>query len=179
VLATGALTVVARAMAAGRPINEITWMGGAVACGGNMTPCAEFNAWLDPEAADRVLAGLVPLAVVPLDVTHLVSLTREDLVTMADLGEVGDLAARACSFFHDRGAEMVPHDAVAAMAHVEPDLFQWEERWVRCELRGTWTRGMTVVDRRPYGERGAVRVAVGVDAATVKERIFAALGTLG
>lgn len=177
-LATGALTVVAEAITAGRPISEITWMGGAVACGGNMTPSAEFNAWLDPEAADLVLSGTVPLAVVPLDVTQLVPLMPEDVVTIASLGDVGALAARALSHFHVQGREIFPHDAVAAVAHLEPELFRWEERWVRCELKGFWTRGMTVVDRRHHGERGRVRVAVDIDRAAVKDRMFTALGSL-
>ncbi len=177
-LATGALTVVAQAMTSGRPVSDITWMGGAVACGGNMTPSAEFNAWLDPEAADLVLRSSVPVSVVPLDVTHLVPLTREDLVALSDVGDMGALAARACSHFHHPGGEMVPHDAVAAGAHLEPELFLWEERWVRCELRGTWTRGMTVVDRRDHGERGPVKIAADVDAAAVKDRIFSAIGSL-
>ena len=177
-LATGALTIVAQAITTGRPISDITWMGGAVACGGNMTPSAEFNAWLDPEAADLVLSGNVPLAVIPLDVTRLVALTSEDLVVMASLGDMSALAAQAFSYFHDHGGEMVPHDAVAAVAFLEPELFDWEERWVRCELNGSWTRGMTVVDRREHGKRGQVKVAVNVDPGVVKERIFTALRAL-
>jgi inosine-uridine nucleoside N-ribohydrolase len=62
---------------------------------------------------------------------------------------------------------------------LHPELFEWEERWVRCELAGTWTRGMTVVDRRPNGVSGAVRIPVGVDVPAVKERIFEALRALG
>ena len=179
ILATGALTVVAEALNSGNPITEIVWMGGAVACGGNMTPAAEFNAWLDPEAADRVLASGVPLSVVPLDVTLQVPLTPDDLLAMAELGQVAALAARACSHFHDEGDRMIPHDAVAAVAQLNPELFQWEEHWVRCELDGRWTRGMTVVDRRQHGEPGSVRLAVDVNPKAVKERIFEGLRALG
>jgi inosine-uridine nucleoside N-ribohydrolase len=179
ILATGALTVVADALNSQNPITEIVWMGGAVACGGNMTPSAEFNAWLDPEAADRVLSSGVPLSVVPLDVTLQVPLSPKDLIAMAELGQVAALAARACSHFHERGGRMIPHDAVAAVAHMDPELFQWEERWVRCELDGRWTRGMTVVDRRQHGEPGSVRLAVAVNPRAVKERIFEGLSSLG
>ena len=52
------------ALNAGNPVTEIVWMGGAVACGGNMTPAAEFNAWLDPEAADLVLGSGARLSMV-------------------------------------------------------------------------------------------------------------------
>ena len=179
ILATGALTVVAEALNAGNPVTEIVWMGGAVACGGNMTPVAEFNVWLDPEAADLVLSSDVPLSVIPLDVTRQIQLTPDDLTVMAELGEVAALAARACSHFHNQGDAMVPHDAVAVVAQLQPELFRWEEHWVRCELDGRWTRGMTVVDRRPHGEPGSVRVALGVDWMSVKERIFEALRSLG
>jgi purine nucleosidase len=129
ILATGALTVVAEALNAGNPITEIVWMGGAVAGGGNMTPAAEFNAWVDPEAADPVLASDVPLFMIPLDVTRQIRLTPDDLGVMAELGEVAALAARACSHFHNQGDSMVPHDAVAVVAKLQPEHFRWEEHW--------------------------------------------------
>ena len=162
-LVTGALTVVAAALQADQPVDRVVWMGGAVAGGGNMTAAAEFNAWLDPEACDRVLASGVPLAMVPLDITHQVSFDPAELGVMAGLGAVAGLSAQACAHFHATGAPAYPHDAVAAVAWLHPELFEWEERWVRCELAGTWTRGMTVVDRRPHGVGGAVRIPAGVD----------------
>jgi pyrimidine-specific ribonucleoside hydrolase len=179
VLATGPLTVVAQALAIGQPISDLVWMGGAISDGGNMTALAEFNAWLDPEAADQVLSSAVPIAMVPLDVTHQVPLDRSDLEDMGTLGELAALAARSCIYLHDQHGHVYPHDAVAAVAQMNPELFGWDERWVRCELSGTWTRGMTVVDRREHGEIGFVRVAHSVQAAAVKERIFEALRTLG
>jgi pyrimidine-specific ribonucleoside hydrolase len=179
VIATGPLTVVAAALQAGQPVDEVVWMGGAVACGGNMTAAAEFNAWLDPEACDHVLASGVGVAMVPLDITHQVSLDPAELRAMGALGAVAALAARACSHFHATGAPAYPHDAVAVVAWLHPELFEWEERWVRCELAGSWTRGMTVVDRRRRGAGGSVRIPVGVDVAAVKERIFEALRALG
>jgi inosine-uridine nucleoside N-ribohydrolase len=178
ILATGALTVVADAIASGRPITEILFMGGAVACGGNMTATAEFNAWLDPEACDAVLSSHVPISMVPLDVTHQLSLTRQDVDALSNHGHLADLVARACAHFHGRDAAMFPHDAIAAVAHVRPELFGWKDLWVRCELAGTWTRGMTVVDRRRHGERGSVRVAVELDATAVRQTILEALHTL-
>lgn len=179
VLVTGALTLVAEALNVGNPITEIVWTGGAVAYGGNMTPAAEVNAWLDPEAADLVLASEVPLSMIPLDATRQIRLTPDDLAVMAELGEVAALAARACSHFHNQGDSMVPHDAVAVVATLQPELFGCKEHWVRCELDGRWTRGMTVVDRRSHGERGSVRVALDLNWRSVKETIFEALRSLG
>ena len=178
-LVTGALTIVAAALQADQPVDRVVWMGGAVAGGGNMTAAAEFNAWLDPEACDLVLASGVHLTMVPLDITHQVSFDPVELGVMAGLGALAGLATHACAHFHAKGAPLYPHDAVAAVAWLHPELFEWEERWVRCELAGTWTRGMTVVDRRPDGVGGAVRIPVGVDVSAVKERIFEALRALG
>ena len=118
-------------------------------------------------------------AMIPLDVTHQLHFDPSDLGDLAHLGDFGRLASKACSHFHAQGFEAVPHDAIAAIALLNPELFDWEERWVRCELTGTLTRGATVVDRRPRGERGSVRVAMGVDVSAVKERIFEAIGALG
>jgi len=71
VLATGALTVVAAALDAGDPITSVTWMGGSVGVGGNMTAAAEFNAWMDPGATDRVMSAGCPVKMVPLDVSRI------------------------------------------------------------------------------------------------------------
>ena len=70
VLCTGALTSVAIGLRAGHRVSEVIWMGGAVAVGGNMTPAAEFNAWMDPPATDEVLTRGLPIRMVPLDVTR-------------------------------------------------------------------------------------------------------------
>jgi inosine-uridine nucleoside N-ribohydrolase len=178
VLATGCLTVIAAALQANCAISEIVWMGGAVAGGGNVTALAEFNAWLDPEAADQVLSSGVRLAMVPLDITHQVPLVADDLYRLGECGRLAALTARACSFLCDRDSRFIPHDAIAAVALLNPELFSWEDRWVRCEVSGEWARGMTVVDRRPHGAIGSVRVAAAVDVAAVRERIFEAVRAL-
>jgi pyrimidine-specific ribonucleoside hydrolase len=179
VLATGCLTVIAAALQASCDISEIVWMGGAVGGGGNMTALAEFNAWLDPEAADQVLSSGVPLAMVPLDITHQVPLIADDLYRLGEYVQLAAIAARACSFLCDRDSRFIPHDAVATVALLNPEFFSWEDRWVRCEVSGEWARGMTVVDRRPHGAVGSVRVAVAVDVEAVRERIFGAIRALG
>jgi inosine-uridine nucleoside N-ribohydrolase len=98
VLATGCLTVIAAALDGECPVGEIVWMGGAVAVGGNMTAAAEFNAWLDPEAADQVLSSGVPISMVPLDITHQVSLACGELDELGGYGRLAAIAARACAF---------------------------------------------------------------------------------
>ena len=74
VIALGPLTNIAAAItrdpAAMRRISSLVVMGGSLYAGGNVTPYAEFNFYVDPEAADAVLAAGLPLTLVPLDVTH-------------------------------------------------------------------------------------------------------------
>ena len=73
-----------------------------------------------------------------------------------------------------RDGTVVPHDAVAAVALVEPDLFAWSTRSVRCETAGAVTTGATVVDRRHTPLDGGVAVAEDVDVDRVNDRILAA-----
>jgi len=83
VVAIGPLTNIALAIAhdaaAMREIGRLVVMGGAVDVPGNVTPTAEFNMHVDPEAAARVLAAGLPLDLVPLDVTRRVILARAEL----------------------------------------------------------------------------------------------------
>lgn len=178
VLATGPLTVIAEALRAGRTISRLTWMGGSVNVGGNITPAAEYNAWMDPEAADDVLTSGVDLAVVPLDVTQQVPMTVEDIADLAGRGTIGALAAEACRYIHDRDGVIFPHDATAVIAQTSPELFTWEDYTVRCETAGHHTRGMTVADRRRKASAGEVKVAVAVDVQAVKKRLRQALNQL-
>ena len=74
-VATGPLTNVARFVQRGVAIERIVWMGGAIA-EGNITPAAEFNAFVDPEAAAAVFGSGIELTMVGLDVTHKALFTR-------------------------------------------------------------------------------------------------------
>jgi inosine-uridine nucleoside N-ribohydrolase len=174
-----ALTCVAGALAAGAAITEITWMGGAVAMGGNMTAAAEFNAWMDPPAADAVLSSGLPVRMVPLDITERFAWSGAELAALRQAGRAGSLLASALGTMVDRDGSFVPHDAVTVIAMVEPELFRWEARPVRCETRGEFTAGATVVDRRPWSEPGTVLVAADADVARVSARILAAVARVG
>jgi inosine-uridine nucleoside N-ribohydrolase len=91
----------------------------------------------------------------------------------------GPPSARLCAaiaghYVRQHHEEAHLHDPLAALAALEPDLFGWESRRVRCETPGEHTKGMTVVDRRP-GRSGPVEVAMAVDAAAAHELIMAAI----
>ena len=148
VLCTGALTVVAESLRRGHAVDRVVWMGGSVACGGNMTAAAEFNAWMDPAAADAVLTAGVTCAMVPLDITGRFAWGGAEVAAVRAAAPVVGPLADALGTVLRRDGTVVPHDAVAAVALVEPDLFAWSARDVRCETSGAVTTGATVVDRR-------------------------------
>jgi inosine-uridine nucleoside N-ribohydrolase len=178
VFCAGALTWVARAIQRGHPIAEVVWMGGAVAAGGNMTAAAEFNAWMDPTAADGVLASEVNVKMIPLDVTERFDWSTSEITALRGAGRVGKLLADAIHYVHDRDGIFVPHDAVAAIALTSPELFDWRPRQVRCETKGEFTTGETVVDRRPWGSSGHVLVAEDVEVPEVSARILSAIASI-
>lgn len=179
VLCTGALTVVADALGRSQPIDELVWMGGAVASGGNMTAAAEFNAWMDPTAADRVLTSGISMHMVPLDVTNRFIWRNDEIQALRDAGPGAALLAGAIDAVLRRDGQFIPHDAVATVALLQPDLFDWSMRSVRCEPTGVFTAGATVVDRRYEGVQGSVAVAADVDVAQVTDRVIRAVSQLG
>jgi len=131
----------------------IVAMGGAYFEVGNITPAAEFNIYVDPEAAAAVLAAGVPLTLLPLDVTHKVLVTRPRLAAIAALGTpVGATVAAWTDFFErfDRakyGSEGAPLHDPCVIAHLlAPDLFAGRFVNVEIETGSALTCGMTVAD---------------------------------
>ena len=178
VFCTGALTWVAQAIQRGRSIAELVWMGGAVAVGGNMTAAAEFNAWMDPTASDDVLASGVSMKMIPLDMTERFEWSAGEIKTLRGAGRAGNLLADAISYVQERDGIFVPHDAVTAIALTSPELFGWTPRQVRCETKGEFTTGETLVDRRPWGSPGRVLVSGDVDVPEVTSRILSAVASI-
>jgi inosine-uridine nucleoside N-ribohydrolase len=112
---------------------RIVAMGGAVDVPGNVTPTSEFNMFVDPEAAHRVLAAGLPLEVVPLDATRQAVLPRAGM-RAALARSSGPLASKIQGFSergfriaHSDGAQgMVLHDPLAVALAVDPSLAKWE-----------------------------------------------------
>jgi pyrimidine-specific ribonucleoside hydrolase len=140
-------------------IGHICLMGGA-AGEGNITPSAEFNAWVDPEAADLVYRSGVRVTMIGLDVTHKAILWDPEREAMAAAG--GPVTKLMCGLlgyfrgFHRRvyGWNGSPiHDAVAIAHLARPGLVRTVRANVVVELQGEFTRGRTVVDLRAVSGR--------------------------
>ena len=155
-VATGPLTNVALLLARYPEltvqIERIVFMGGAIG-EGNTTPAAEFNVWVDPEAAHRVFSSGVDLTMVGLDVTHKALITAADLELLAAAGETGRLVANLYRWFlsvhaERYGWEGAPvHDAVALAHVVDGSLLETAHRGVRIDTGPELSRGRTYVDR--------------------------------
>ncbi|MCX0420831.1 pyrimidine-specific ribonucleoside hydrolase RihA [Aeromonas veronii] len=160
---TGPLTNVALLLAAHpelKPkIARIVLMGGAAGAG-NWTPAAEFNIYVDPEAADMVFKSGIPITMCGLDVTHEAQVMDEDIERVrAITNPVAQCVAGLLDFFmiYHRdpkwgftGAPL--HDPCTIAWLLAPELFHGVECRVDIETSGEHTVGMTVVDR--YGLTG-------------------------
>ncbi|MEX0284040.1 MAG: nucleoside hydrolase [Paracoccaceae bacterium] len=134
-------------------VQEIVLMGGAYFEVGNITPAAEFNIYVDPEAAEIVMKSSCPTVILPLDVTHkaLVTKPRNDAFRALDT-PVGVAVAQMTDFFErfDKekyGSAGAPlHDPCVTAYLVQPDLFTGRHINVEIETSSPLTRGMTVAD---------------------------------
>lgn len=134
-------------------VQEIVLMGGAYFEVGNITPAAEFNIYVDPEAADIVFKSGVPLVVMPLDVTHKALVTKARNDAFRALGTPVGLAVAAMTDFFERfdkekyGSDGAPlHDPCVTAYLVAPELFSGRHINVEIETSSALTRGMTVAD---------------------------------
>ena len=153
----GPLTNIATALQkapdiAGR-VREIVLMGGAYFQVGNITPAAEFNIYVDPEAAEIVFKSGIPIVVMPLDVTHKALVTGPRNEAFRNLGtEPGRIVAEWTDFFErfDKekyGSAGAPlHDPTVIAYLLNPDLFRGRHINVEIETGSALTRGMTVAD---------------------------------
>ncbi len=160
-------------------VQQIVLMGGAYFEVGNITPAAEFNIYVDPQAAEIVFKSGIPLVVMPLDVTHKALTNRKRVEAFRSLGtEPGRMVAEWTDFFErfdmaKYGSEGAPlHDPCVIAYLVDPSLFSGRHINVEIEVQSELTMGMTVADWWGVTGRPANALFVGsVDA----ERFFALL----
>ncbi|MDU8926544.1 nucleoside hydrolase [Alisedimentitalea sp. MJ-SS2] len=134
-------------------VAEIVLMGGAYFEVGNITPAAEFNIYVDPQAAHIVFKSGVPITVMPLDVTHKALVTKPRNDAFRALGTpVGIAVAQMTDFFErfDKekyGSAGAPlHDPCVTAYLLQPGLFSGRHINVEIETHSELTMGMTVAD---------------------------------
>jgi len=156
-------------------VARVVVMGGAIAVPGNVTPSAEFNFHVDPEAAAAVFRSGLPVELVPLDATRQVTLRRASLAAALAGGRapvarfIDDFTGHLFAFGDQRGEEGFSlHDPLAVGVALDPSLVELEAFHVDVEDEGRVTRGASVADRRSIPAREKAppncRVAMGVHA---------------
>ena len=153
----GPLTNVAMALvrepAIARRLAGIVMMGGAYFEVGNITPTAEFNIYVDPQAADVVFRSGIPLTVAPLDLTHRMLTTETRRQAFAAIGNrTGEAVAGLLSF--SERFDLAKYGGIGAPLHdpcviawlIRPELFEGREINVSIETASELTMGMTVAD---------------------------------
>ncbi len=153
----GALTNIALALNKAPQIaprvREIVMMGGGFFEGGNITPSAEFNIYVDPDAADIVFKSGIPIVMMPLDVTHRVLTYKARVEKIKAIGSPAAVAMAEMLEFFERfdiekyGSDGGPlHDPTVIAYLLRPELFKGRDCNVEIETRSELTVGMTVVD---------------------------------
>ena len=167
---TGPLTNVALALIRAPDIaarlRGISLMGGGRF--GNRTPSAEFNIWLDPEAAATVFMSGAPIVMAGLHLTHEFQASPSRIAAVESAHpRVGPLLAGLLRFFSGtyvnrhvgfEGAAM--HDVCSVLALTHPELFETSSKYVAVDLHGNHTRGMTVIDDRQLIDRPSANATV-------------------
>lgn len=160
VVATGPLTNIAALLLAHPEVKSkikmISWMGGS-AVGGNMSPTAEFNAYVDPHAVEIVFRSGLPIVMSGLDVTHKAYMTVEETERIAAIGtDFSDKIVKMLTFylgvmkrtpFHAENYDSTIrfHDLCAIAYVLSPELFEGQDCYVEISLEGM-TAGTTMVD---------------------------------
>jgi inosine-uridine nucleoside N-ribohydrolase len=152
-------------------IRGVVMMGGSLS-GGNITPAAEFNIYVDPEAARIVFQSGIPITMVGLDVTRKTSLTDDHVrVLEGAQNPVSQAAAKIArhAIDHTREAGFLVgpnmHDSLAVAAFLDPSILKWKEYYVDVETTGELTAGETLgysptagdLRRKPEREQQALQ----------------------
>jgi purine nucleosidase len=162
--ALGPLTNVALALARepriATRLDSIVLMGGAQAEGGNATPTAEFNIYVDPHAAASVFGSGADIVVMSLDVTHQALIRRDWLDSLKGLGTRTGEAFTGLLSFYERydeekyGTDGGPlHDPTTVAWLLKPELFRSRRLNVEIETTAGLCFGQTVVDRWSVTDR--------------------------
>jgi purine nucleosidase len=133
-------------------VKELVIMGGAIQEGGNMTPLAEFNIYVDPHAAHIVFQAGIPITLIPLDVTHKCLLKQEH---MDRLGKISSPITRfirdAMEVYLEASLKLgyegcALHDPLTLATIIAPELLTLKEYYVDVDISGGVSMGKTFAD---------------------------------
>lgn len=163
VLGLGPLTNIAKAIQQDptlpSKIKRIVIMGGAIKSAGNKSWVAEFNIFLDPEAASIVFNTDTPKVLVPLEICYQTPLFLKDLEKMNTSSPLKpvlvNLITPYIKFLNQfEGVDgAIIYDALAAYYLINPESFTTKNIEIKIETKGEFTRGMTVADLRTWGDK--------------------------
>jgi purine nucleosidase len=202
IVTLGPLTNVALALAKkpsiAAQVGRCVVMGGAPCCEGNVTPAAEYNIWVDPEAARIVMLSGLPVELIGWHLSR-----GDSVVQESDIGHIQGFKNEIAHFAiecnsHARAAYKVQTgedgislpDPIAMCLALDPSVgTQWSDHYIDVETQSELTRGMTVVDRlnvaaddrnqtvwQPALHKGhKARVCWTLDVKRWKDALFAAL----
>ena len=170
----GPLTNIAMAMRKepkfAKSIRELVIMGGAILDGGNMTPLAEFNIYVDPHAAHIVFHSGIPITLIPLDVTHKCLLRQEHVDRLLKISSpisrfIGDAMSVYLKASYDKGFDGSGlHDPLTLATILAPELLTLREYYVDVDISGGVSMGNTFADIYNMSKKPAnMKVALDVD----------------
>lgn len=157
-------------------IECISLMGGGISHG-NCTELAEFNIYVDPEAAHIVFHSGIPIIMSGLDVTEKAVITEKEICSLKQKGKVSNLVYELLSFYHESGKQFgfkdsPLHDLCAVQYLLTPEIFKGESRYVDVFTDEGTARGQTFADLRMLPKHQEnVFVLTGVD----RERFITSL----
>ncbi|HLF19410.1 MAG TPA: nucleoside hydrolase [Bacteroidota bacterium] len=177
IVALGPLTNLAKALKKNpwifRKVGKIVSMGGAFRVSGNTGPVAEFNYFVDPDAAQILVNSNLPMTVIPLDVTEQIVLMRREVEYRARrrASDVAKFVLEVTNHYmryHRRTEGFFGgylHDPIAIAAAVWPSIIETKQIHVDVETEGKFTRGMSVAEfRKPLTSQVTkVNVATKID----------------
>lgn len=143
-------------------VEELVMMGGGYFEGGNITPAAEFNIYVDPDAADIVFRSGIRIVMIPLDLTHKILTYKRRVAAIRDIGTRPAVAMAEMLEFFERfdlekyGSDGGPlHDPNVLAYLIKPELYSGRMCNVAIETTSDLTMGMTVIDwwqvtKRPH-----------------------------
>ena len=165
-------------------VSRVSLMGGSIGLG-NTTPAAEFNVYVDPEAAREVFESGLPVTMIGLDVTHQAGAGPAERERLRSIGHVGNVVSGLLEFFagtYERvyGFGSPPlHDPVAVASVLEPGLLTTRRMRVDVECESELTRGETVCDFFGItGKSANADVGVELDREGFFELLYRALARL-